>query len=40
MGHKCKSAKLFLLEEVMEVEPKPSGVPLVEINKDKVLLDN
>ena len=40
MGHKCKSAKLFLLEEVMEVEPKPFGVQLVEINKDKVLLDN
>ena len=26
MGHKCKGAKLFLLEEIMEVEPKPSRV--------------
>ena len=40
MGHKCKGAKLFLLEEVMEVEPKPSGVQLVEINEDEVLFDN
>ena len=40
MGHKCKGAKLFLLEEVMEVEPKPSRVQLVEINEDEVLFDN
>ncbi|XP_075645372.1 uncharacterized protein LOC142616395 [Castanea sativa] len=40
MGHKCKGAKLFLLEEVIEVEPKPSEVHLVEIKEDEVLLDN
>ena len=40
MGHKCKDTKLFLLEEVMEVEPKPSRVQLVEINEAEVLLDN
>ena len=40
MGHKCKGAKLFLLEEIMEVEPKPSRVQLEEINKDEVLIDN
>ena len=40
MGPKCKGAKLFLLEEIMEVEPKSSGVQLVEINEDEVLLDN
>ena len=40
MGHKCKGAKLFLLEEIMEVEPKPSRVQLEEINKDEVLFDN
>ena len=40
MRHKWKGAKLFLLEEIMELEPKTSGVQLVEINEDEVLLDN
>nr|XP_023922229.1 uncharacterized protein LOC112033677 [Quercus suber] len=40
VGHKCKGAKLFLLEEIMELEPKTLGVQLVEINGDEVLLDN
>ena len=40
MGHKCKGAKLFLLEEIMELEPKTPGVQLVEINEDEVLQDN
>ena len=40
MGHKCKGAKLFLLEEIsMEVEPRASGVQLVEIYDDEVLLE-
>ena len=40
MGHKCKGAKLFLLEEISkEVEPRASGVQLVEISDDEVLLE-
>ncbi|XP_075659161.1 uncharacterized protein LOC142629051 [Castanea sativa] len=39
MGHKCKGAKLFLLEEIsMEVEPRASGVQLVEITDDEVFV--
>ena len=39
-GHRCKGAKLFLLEELpMEVEQKPhDGVQLVEIEDDGVLV--
>ena len=40
MGHKCKGAKLFLLEEIsMKVEPKASGLQLVKISNDEVLLE-
>ena len=40
MGHKCKGAKLFLLEEIsMKVEPRASGLQLVEISDDEVLLE-
>ena len=40
-GHRCKGAKLFLLEELpMEVEQKPQdGVQLVEIEDDGVLVE-
>ena len=39
MGHKCKGAKLFLLEEIsMKMEPRASGLQLVEISDDEVLL--
>ena len=40
VGHKCKGDKLFLLEGVNEIEPKPSGIQLVEINDEEVLVDN
>lgn len=40
MGHKCKGAKLFLLEgTTMEVEPRASEVQLVKITDDEVLLE-
>ena len=38
--HRCKGAKLFLLEGVNEIEPKPSGIQLVEVNDEEVLVDN
>ena len=38
MGHRCKGAKLFLLEGCdMEIEQK-SGVQLVELEDDRVML--
>ena len=40
VGHKCKGAKLFLLEGVNEIEPKTSGIQLVEITEEEVLMDN
>ena len=40
VGHKCKGTKLFLLEGVNEIEPKPSGIQLVEITEEEVLMDN
>ncbi|XP_075645875.1 uncharacterized protein LOC142617069 [Castanea sativa] len=40
MGHKCRGAKLFLLEKIsMEVEPRASSVQLVEISNEEVLLE-
>ena len=39
VGHKCKGAKLFLLEGLtMEVNSKPPGIQLVEMNEDEVVL--
>ena len=39
VGHKCKGAKLFLLEGLtMEVDSKPPSIQLVEINEDEVVL--
>ena len=39
VGHKCKGAKLFLLKGLtMEVDSKPPGIQLVEINEDEVVL--
>ena len=40
VGHKCKGAKLFLLEGVNEIEPKTSRIQLVEITEEEVLMDN
>ena len=31
---------MFLLEGVNEIEPKPSGIQLVEITEEEVLMDN
>ena len=39
-GHRCKGAKLFLLEELpMEVKQRPHGVQLVEIDDDLVMVE-
>ena len=40
VGHKCKGAKLFLLEGVNEIEPKTSRIQLVEITEEEVLMEH
>ena len=40
MGISVKGLNCFLLEGVNEIEPKPSGIQLVEVNDEEVLVDN
>ena len=38
LGHKCKGVKVFLLEGLCEEVDHKSGLQLVELNDDKVML--
>ena len=40
LGISVKGLNCFLLEGVNEIEPKPSGIQLVEVNDEEVLVDN